>query len=58
MPVLKKIVTLGFVAAFALGVAACSPAVGTPEWCAEMKDKPKGDWTANEATEFAKNCLL
>ena len=58
MPVLKKIVTLGFVTAFALGVAACSPAVGTPEWCTEMKDKPKGDWTANEATEFAKNCLL
>lgn len=58
MPVLKKALTLGFVAAFALAVTACSPSVGSPEWCTEMKDKPKGDWTANEATEFAKNCLM
>ncbi|PHS76879.1 MAG: DUF3012 domain-containing protein [Rhodospirillaceae bacterium] len=55
---MKKALTLGFVATFVLAVAACSPTVGTPEWCTEMKDKPKGDWTANEATEFAKNCLM
>lgn len=58
MMVLKKVVTLGFATAFALGVAACSPEVGSPDWCEQMKEKPKGDWTANEATEFAKNCLL
>ncbi len=38
--------------------AACSPEVGSEEWCADMKDKPKGDWTANEATDFAKHCIL
>lgn len=58
MSVLKKITTLGFIAALGLGVAACSPEVGSPEWCDAMKEKPKGDWTANEAAEFAKNCVM
>ena len=45
--------------AFALGtVSACSPEVGSEEWCKELKEKPKGDWTANEAADFAKHCLL
>ncbi|WP_193181237.1 DUF3012 domain-containing protein [Nisaea sediminum] len=46
-------------AAFVLaGLAACSPEVGSEKWCANMKEKPKGEWTANEATDFAKHCLL
>lgn len=39
-------------------LAACSPDVGSKEWCTELKEKPKGEWTANEATEFAKSCVL
>ena len=58
MAILKKVVTLGLVAAFTLGVAACSPEVGSPDWCTQMKEKPKGDWSSNEAAEFAKNCLM
>lgn len=58
MSVLKKIAVLGFVAAMGLGVAACAPEVGSPEWCEQMKEKPKGDWSTNEAAEFAKNCLM
>jgi hypothetical protein len=44
--------------AVALSLSACAPEVGSPEWCADLKEKPKGDWTANEAVEFTKNCLL
>lgn len=40
------------------GVSACSPEVGSDEWCADMKEKPKGDWSANEAADFAKHCVL
>lgn len=58
MPVLQKVLTLGFVAAFGLGVAACAPEVGSPDWCEQMKEKPKGEWSANEMGEFTKNCLL
>jgi len=36
----------------------CSPEVGSDAWCTDMKEKPKGDWSANEATDFAKHCLL
>ena len=39
-------------------VAACEPEVGSEAWCSDMKDKPKGDWTANEAADFAKHCIL
>lgn len=39
-------------------LAACSPEEGSKEWCEDLKAKPKGDWTANEAGTFAKNCVL
>lgn len=39
-------------------LGACSPEVGSEKWCADMKAKPKGDWTANEAGDFAKHCIL
>lgn len=58
MPVLQKVLTLGFVAALGFGVAACAPEVGSPEWCEQMKEKPKGEWTANEMGDFTKNCLM
>ena len=48
--------TLALVTSF--GLAACSPDVGSKEWCDELKKKPKGDWTAKEAKDFAKNCVL
>lgn len=37
---------------------ACAPEVGSDAWCEKMQDKPKGDWTANEAGDFAKHCIL
>ncbi|MEQ8601869.1 MAG: DUF3012 domain-containing protein [Marivibrio sp.] len=41
-----------------LALTACEPEVGSPDWCEAMKEKPKGDWTANEAGDFAKNCVM
>ncbi|WP_408607710.1 DUF3012 domain-containing protein [Enterovibrio coralii] len=41
-----------------LFIAGCSPTVGSDEWCNDMKEKPKGDWTASEAGDFAKHCIL
>ncbi len=51
----RMVLALFFIAG---ALTACSPEVGSEEWCAEMKDKPKGDWTANEAKDFAKHCIL
>lgn len=43
--------------AFAL-IAACAPEPGSKEWCAQLKEKSAGDWTANEAAEYAKSCVF
>lgn len=39
-------------------VTACTPEVGSDQWCSKMKATPTGDWTANQAANFAKHCLL
>ncbi len=39
-------------------LAACAPEVGSKRWCAMMRDKSRGDWTANEALDFARHCVL
>ena len=44
--------------AAALLLSACAPEVGSEKWCAQMKEKDKGDWTASEAKDFAKHCIL
>ena len=36
----------------------CAPELGSEAWCDDMAEKPKGDWTADEAAEFAKNCVF
>lgn len=41
-----------------LALGACSPPVGSEAWCKNMKEKPKGDWTTNEATDFARHCVF
>jgi DUF3012 family protein len=50
----------GLLAALAvcMALASCAPKVGTPRWCEAMKQKPRGDWTANEALDFARHCVL
>jgi hypothetical protein len=50
----RMIVIAGLLAA----VAACAPEVGSKRWCEMMRDKPRGDWTANEALDFARHCVL
>jgi hypothetical protein len=39
-------------------LAACAPEIGSARWCEAMREKPRGDWTANEALEFARSCVL
>ena len=39
-------------------LSACAPEIGSEEWCNDMKEKPKGDWTVNEAKDFTKHCIF
>lgn len=55
---MKYLMTVFTALVLVMGFSACSPEVGSEKWCANMKEKPKGDWTANETSEYAKNCVL
>jgi hypothetical protein len=39
-------------------ITACSPEVGSEAWCDAMKEKPRGDWSANHIADFAQHCVL
>lgn len=45
------------VAGMMLG-SGCAPEVGSEKWCQQLSEKPKGEWTANEAADYAKHCLF
>lgn len=57
MTLLKKVVLVMF-AVSPLLLVGCAPEVGSEAWCNNMKEKPKGDWTSNEAGGFAKHCIF
>jgi hypothetical protein len=49
---------LTLLAACLLLLSACAPEVGSDAWCKKMVETPRGDWSMNDATEFASNCVL
>jgi hypothetical protein len=55
---MKKLLTMLAALSFAAGLAGCSPEVGSEAWCKAMDAKAKGDWTANEAADYAKHCVF
>ncbi len=52
---MKKIFLLTFILS---QLISCSAEIGSNEWCAKLGEKPKGDWTANEAADYTKHCIL
>jgi hypothetical protein len=53
----KLLMSAGLLALIGL-ISGCSPEVGSEAWCKAMDEKPKGDWTANEAGDYAKHCVF
>ena len=53
----RTLLALILIAACA-GLTGCAPEVGSERWCGAMEEKPKGDWTANEALAYAEHCLI
>ena len=41
-----------------IALSACAPEVGSESWCKQMEEKPKGDWSANEALDYAEHCVF
>jgi hypothetical protein len=52
---MKKFISIILLGVFVIG---CAPAIGSEEWCKDMKEKPKGDWTATEAKDYTKHCIF
>ena len=56
---LRKRILCGVVlTGVALMLSGCPAKVGSERWCKNMRDKPKTDWSANEAVDFAKHCII
>jgi len=58
MAAINKLIVGSTALFFVLTITACSPEVGSDQWCADMKATPSGDWSANQASDFAKHCIL
>ena len=58
MRMIRRLKSIVLLLAIAVLAVACKPEVGTPAWCEMMDEKSAGDWTANEATDYAKHCIL
>ena len=56
--IIKKLIPAALIVTFGVTLSACAPEIGSEKWCENMKGKPKGDWTANQAVDFAKHCVL
>ncbi|NOH78804.1 DUF3012 domain-containing protein [Vibrio sp. RE86] len=41
-----------------LALSACKDEVGTQGWCDNMTEKPKSEWNAQDALDYAKHCVL
>lgn len=54
---MKKITYLVLFSAIVF-LGGCSPEVGSLKWCEAMDEKPKGEWNANDASEYAKSCIF
>lgn len=52
---MKKLSIVLF-ALFAL--SACKDEVGTQNWCDHKAEAPKTEWSAQDAIDFAKHCVL
>ncbi len=55
---LKKVFSTLAAIYLATLLSGCEPEVGTDKWCEKMADTPKGDWSTNDAMEFAENCIF
>lgn len=53
-----KLSAISLAAIFTLGLSGCAPEVGSDKWCKQMEEKDKGDWSTNEATDYAKHCVF
>ncbi|NVK22833.1 MAG: DUF3012 domain-containing protein [Kangiellaceae bacterium] len=55
---MKKLALIGLAVMATVGLTACEHEVGSDRWCKAMKAKDKADWSANEAADYLKHCVI
>jgi len=55
---MNRIAITALLLAIAAIASGCAPEVGSKRWCDMMADKPRADWSANDALDFARHCIL
>ena len=40
-----------------LFIQGCSPEVGSKDWCEDMDNTPKEEWTLNQSEDYVASCL-
>ena len=58
MNLVRKLAAVTGLATAVIVLSACAPEIGSDEWCDTLKEKPKTDWTAGEAGDYTKYCVL
>ena len=53
-----QIQRVALITAAVFSLAACAPEVGSDKWCENLAETPKGEWSANEAGDYAKHCVF
>ena len=53
-----KFSAIALALALVTSLSGCAPEVGSEKWCKQMEDKPKGDWSANEAADYTKHSVF
>ncbi len=53
-----KFLSIALAGLFMAGLSGCAPEVGSDKWCKQMSEKDSGDWSANEAADYAKHCVF
>ena len=54
----KMLAVIALVLLVGYTLSGCAPDVGSEAWCKAMKEKPRGDWTANEVGDFTRHCVF
>jgi cell division septation protein DedD len=58
MKLMKRIIGGVVLVGVAVMMSGCLATVGSERWCQNMRDKPKADWSAGDAVDFAKHCII
>ncbi len=57
MGMIRKIIIALAAMMVTMTLVACAPEIGSKDWCNNMEHTAKSDWTANQTSDFAKNCM-